>query len=77
MVITGPTGGIGFYSAQEIARLGSPAYRFSFGAIVLLYGGHFKILTVIWSSLQNVAWDKVRVDFEEAMQMYHRSRTRR
>ena len=45
------------------------------GAIVLLYGGHFKTLTVIWSSLQNVSWDKVRVDFEEVMQMYHRSRT--
>ena len=75
MVITGPTGGIGFYSAQEIVRLGSPAYRFFFGAIVLLYGGHFKTLTVIWSSLQNVSWNKVRVDFEEAMQMYHRSRT--
>ena len=44
----GKTDGIGFYSAQEIARLGSPVYRFSFGAIVLLYGGHFKTLTVIW-----------------------------
>jgi len=63
------------WRAVCVERLGSPAYRFSFGAIVLLYGGHFKTLTVIWSSLQNVSWDKVRVDFEEAVQMYHRSRT--